>query len=101
LLPHARGATLALHWTHDKMVPCSHAQKMVAAIPGARLVTFDRGGHGLFGRDAVKVNHLIRDFVLGREVAESTIPPTTERRVVAPSPAARRPARESQRRVLW
>src|SRR5215471_867453 len=95
--------TLALHGTHDKIVPYSHAQKMVAAIPGARLVTFDRGGHGLFGREAVKVNHLIRDFVLGREVAGATIPSTTERRVVppAPLPEARRPARGSQRRVLW
>src|SRR5499426_2451610 len=91
LLGQVRVPTLALHGTHDKIVPYSHAQKMVAAIPGARLVTFDRGGHGLFGRDAVKVNHLIRDFVLGREVAEATIPPTTERRVVAPAPSPAAP----------
>ena len=79
LLGQVRVPTLALHGTDDKIVPYSHAQKMVAAIPGARLVTFERGGHGLFGRDAVKVNRLIRDFALGQEVAETTIPPTTER----------------------
>jgi pimeloyl-ACP methyl ester carboxylesterase len=95
--------TLALHGTHDKIVPYSHAQKMVAAIPGARLVTFDRGGHGLFGRDAVKVNHLIRDFALGRPVAAGTVAATTERTVSAapPPPAPRPAARGSERRVLW
>jgi pimeloyl-ACP methyl ester carboxylesterase len=103
LLGQVRVPTLALHGTNDKIVPYSHAQKMVAAIPGARLVTFDRGGHGLFGRDAVKINHLIRDFALGRDVAEATIPPTTDRAVPAvESPATPpRPPRPSQRRVLW
>ena len=95
--------TLALHGTQDRIVPYSHAQKMVAAIPGARLVTFDRGGHGLFGRDAVKVNHLVRDFALGREVAPASIAATTERTVPAdaPRPAPPRPGRDGQRRVLW
>ncbi|MGH7366802.1 MAG: alpha/beta fold hydrolase [Candidatus Rokuibacteriota bacterium] len=95
--------TLALHGTQDKIVPYSHAQKMVAAIPGARLVTFERGGHGLFGRDAVKVNRLIRDFALGREVEQTTIPAGTERKVPADTPRAepRRSRRESRRRVLW
>jgi hypothetical protein len=46
---------------------------MVAAIPGARLVTFDRGGHGLFGREAAKVNRLVRDFVTGRVIEDATI----------------------------
>ena len=103
LLGQVRVPTLALHGTDDKIVPYSHAQKMVAAIPGARLVTFERGGHGLFGRDAVKINHLIRDFALDREVTETTIPATTQRTVLAttPCPAPRRAPRGSQRRVLW
>ncbi len=103
LLGEVRVPTLALHGTDDKIVPYSHAQKMVAAIPGARLVTFERGGHGLFGRDAVKINHLIRDFALGRDITETTIPPTTDRAVPAPAPPATRPRppRASQRRVLW
>ena len=43
LLGRIRVPTLALHGTRDKIVPYSHAEKMVAAIPGARLVTFERG----------------------------------------------------------
>jgi pimeloyl-ACP methyl ester carboxylesterase len=103
LLGQVRVPTLALHGTDDKIVPYSHAQKMVEAIPGARLVTFERGGHGLFGRDPVKVNRFIRDFVLGSEVAEARIPATTARTVPAadPAPAARRAPRDSRRRVLW
>src|SRR3984893_9271010 len=108
LLGQVRVPTLALHGTDDKIVPYSHAQKMVAAIPGAHLVTFERGGHGLFGRDAVKVNRFIRDFALGREIAETSIPATTQRTVpaaepspAAPSPAPRRAPRDSRRRVLW
>src|SRR5689334_21955950 len=95
--------TLALHGTEDKIVPYSHAEKMVAAIPGAKLVTFERGGHGLFGREAVKVNHFIRDFALGQEIADTRIAATTERAVPFPAPpsAPRRAPRDSQRRVLW
>ncbi len=95
LLPRAQVPTLAIHGTRDKIVPYSHAQKMVAAIPGARLVTFEGGGHALAGREMVKVNRLIRDFVLGRSVEAVTIPPTTERTT---PPRARR---SSERRVLW
>jgi len=94
--------TLALHGTQDKIVPYSHAQKMAAAIPGARLVTFEGGGHALFARDAVKINRLIRDFVLDREASPATIPATTERTTPADPPAGgarRRPA--GPRRVLW
>jgi pimeloyl-ACP methyl ester carboxylesterase len=102
LLGGIRVPTLALHGTHDKIVPYSHAQKMVAAIPGARLVTFAGGGHGLFGRDAVKVNRLIRDFALGQDVAETTIPATTERTVPADvREKSARSARSRARRVLW
>ena len=95
LLGRTRVPTLALHGTRDKIVPYSHAQKMVAAIPGARLVTFEGGGHGLAGREQVKVNRLIRDFVLDRPVEPGSIPPATERTTPA------RPGRSSERRVLW
>jgi pimeloyl-ACP methyl ester carboxylesterase/UDP:flavonoid glycosyltransferase YjiC (YdhE family) len=96
--------TLAIHGTQDKIVPFSHAEKMVAAIPGARLVTFDRGGHALFGREAVKVNRLVRDFILDRPVEAATVPPLAERAVPAetsePAPP-RRARRGGSRRVLW
>ena len=68
LLPRVQVPTLALHGTADKIVPYTHAEKLVAAIPGARLVTFEGAGHVLHGRHAVKVNRLIRDFVLDRPV---------------------------------
>ena len=96
LLRRVQVPTLALHGTGDKIVPYTHAEKLVAAIPGARLVTFEGGGHVLHGRHAVKVNRLIRDFVLDRPLAGHAIPSTTERRTPPP-----RPRRTSQRRVLW
>ncbi len=95
--------TLAVHGTQDKIVPYSHAQKMVAAIPGARLVTFEGGGHCLYGRDAAKVNRLLRDFVLDRPVEAATIPARPERAVSAetrPAPA-RRSRPDRQRKILW
>jgi pimeloyl-ACP methyl ester carboxylesterase len=87
--------TLLIHGTDDPVVPYSHGQKFAAAVPGARLVTFEGGGHGLPGRDCVKVNRLIRDFVLDRRVETHTIARTTERK--APAVLRGRPAR----RVLW
>ena len=90
--PRVSVPTLALHGTLDKIVPYTHAEKMVAAIPGARLVTFEGAGHSLHGRHAVKVNHLIRDFVLDRPVeARRRSCPTTERKAPAAARAAPRP----------
>jgi pimeloyl-ACP methyl ester carboxylesterase/predicted glycosyltransferase len=96
LLPRLTMPVLAMHGTLDKIVPYSHAEKMVAAIPGARLVTFEGAGHSLHGRHAVKVNHLIRDFVLDRPVEGGVVPALPERTV----PPAR-PRRTAARRVLW
>jgi pimeloyl-ACP methyl ester carboxylesterase/UDP:flavonoid glycosyltransferase YjiC (YdhE family) len=96
LLAQIRVPTLVLHGALDKIVPYTHAQKLAAAIPGARLVTFDGSGHALHGRHAVKVNRLVRDFVLDRPVETHTIPPLAER--ATPPVRARR---TSQRRVLW
>ncbi|HKZ08439.1 MAG TPA: alpha/beta fold hydrolase [Methylomirabilota bacterium] len=99
-LPRVPAPTLALHGTLDKIVPYAHAEKLVAALPGARLVTFEGGGHGLHGRHAVKVNHLIRDFVLDRPVESHRIPAIAERATAAP-PESRPARRTAQRRVLW
>ena len=99
LLAKVRTPTLALHGTLDKIVPYTHAEKLAAAIPGARLVTFEGAGHMLHGRHAVKVNHLIRDFALDRPVESHRIPALSERTVTPPAP---RPARRStERRILW
>ena len=92
--------TLALHGTLDKIVPYSHAEKLAAAVPGARLVSFEGAGHMLHGRHAVKVNHLIRDFVLDRPVESQRIPRAGRAGGAAAAGAA--PARRTaQRRVLW
>jgi pimeloyl-ACP methyl ester carboxylesterase/predicted glycosyltransferase len=96
LLPGVRVPTLALHGTLDKIVPYSHAEKLVAAIPGARLVTFEGAGHLLHGRHAVKVNHLIRDFLLNRPPGQDRVPAVGERKA-PPRPAPR----SAHRRILW
>jgi pimeloyl-ACP methyl ester carboxylesterase/predicted glycosyltransferase len=96
LLPRIQVPTLALHGTLDKIVPYGHAEKLAAAIPGAKLVTFDGAGHFLHGRHAVKVNQLIRDFVLDRPVEAGTIPVGTAQK----TPPAR-PRRQRSRRILW
>lgn len=96
LLGRVRVPTLVLHGTQDRIVPYTHGEKFAAAVPGARLVTFEGGGHGLPGRDAAKVNHFIRDFVRGREVASRRIPPMAERKTPPHRSRGRGP-----RRVLW
>src|SRR3990170_1489751 len=90
LLGRTRVPTLALHGTRDKIVPYSHAQKMVAAIPGARLVTFEGGGHGLGGREQVKVNRLLRDFGPDRAVESGAIPPCDRAHDAGPARALER-----------
>jgi pimeloyl-ACP methyl ester carboxylesterase/predicted glycosyltransferase len=87
--------TLIVHGTRDSIVPYTHAEKLAAAVPGARFVTFEDGGHMLNGREAVKVNHLIRDFVLDRPVESRVVPPGPARRVPPRAP------RSAQRRILW
>ncbi len=96
LLGRVQVPTLALHGTLDKIVPYTHAEKLVAAIPGARLITFEGAGHVLHGRHPVKVNRLIRDFVQGGDVVSHRIPALVERKTL-PRPARR----TTQRRVLW
>jgi pimeloyl-ACP methyl ester carboxylesterase len=86
--------TLVLHGTRDRIVPYKVGVEIAETIPGARFVTFEAGGHGLPGREAVNVNRLIRDFVLDHPVASQTIPPTTERPTAKPPPWVYTIARE-------
>ena len=95
LLPRLTAPVLIVHGTKDEVVPHRHGKKFAEAIPGARLVTFEGGGHNLPGREAAKVNRLVRDFVRGAAVESTTIPPTTERRAPAPRP------RRCGRKILW
>jgi len=95
LLPQLRVPTLCIHGTDDVVVPYRHGAKLAGAIPGARLVTFEGGGHMIQAREAARVNLLIRDFVGGRPVEARTIPPMAAR--TAPP----RTRRSTQRKVLW
>jgi pimeloyl-ACP methyl ester carboxylesterase/predicted glycosyltransferase len=94
-LPHVRTPTLVIHGTADRIVPHRAGREIAESIPGARLVTFEGGGHCLTTREAAKVNHLIRDFVLERPVETVAVPPMAERR------APRRGRRSARRRILW
>ena len=61
LLPHDEGPdaplssiavpTLVIHGTADPMFPPAHGEALAAEIPGARLVTLDGAGHGVFRAD--------------------------------------------------
>jgi pimeloyl-ACP methyl ester carboxylesterase/predicted glycosyltransferase len=95
LLAKVTAPTLILHGTRDRIVPYKVGVEVAGAIPGARLVTFEGGGHGLPGREAVKVSRAIRDFVLDRPVEAQTVPATTER------PTTKPPARTRRRRILF
>jgi pimeloyl-ACP methyl ester carboxylesterase/predicted glycosyltransferase len=96
LLPRIQVPTLLLHGTRDRIVPYKVAAEMAAAIPGARLVTFEGGGHALAAREAATVNRLIRDFAQPEPVVACPAHvPARPDRVVPP-----RPARQA-RRILW
>jgi pimeloyl-ACP methyl ester carboxylesterase/UDP:flavonoid glycosyltransferase YjiC (YdhE family) len=96
LLGQLRVPCLIFHGTDDPVVPYRHGQKFAAAVPGATLVTFEGGGHSLPGREPVKVNRVIRDFVLDRAVTTHTVPPQPARPTAPP-----RRRRRTERRVLW
>jgi pimeloyl-ACP methyl ester carboxylesterase/UDP:flavonoid glycosyltransferase YjiC (YdhE family) len=88
--------SLILHGTEDPVVPYRHGERFARAMPNARLLTFEGGGHALPTREPVKVNRAIRDFVLGSAPVESHTVPRMIERATRP-----RPRRASARRVLW
>ena len=99
LLPKVAVPTLIVHGTQDKVVPYKHAQKIAAAIPGARLVAFEGGGHCLWAAT--------RSRSTGSSATSCSTAPS---RVARPCPpedrrgdAAARPAgaAQRQRRILW
>ncbi|MEX0850986.1 MAG: alpha/beta fold hydrolase [Gaiellaceae bacterium] len=57
-----RCPTLVIHGTDDAVRPVAHAREL-ARLTGGRLVELDGSGHVPEGRDPVKVNQLVRDFV--------------------------------------
>jgi pimeloyl-ACP methyl ester carboxylesterase len=57
--------TLVIHGTDDAVRPVGHAREL-ARLTGGRLFELDGSGHVPEGRDPVKVNQLVRDFVAPR-----------------------------------
>jgi pimeloyl-ACP methyl ester carboxylesterase/predicted glycosyltransferase len=57
-----RCPTLVIQGTADAIVGPARGPAVAAAIPGARLITFEGSGHGLHLRDPVAANLVIRDF---------------------------------------
>jgi pimeloyl-ACP methyl ester carboxylesterase/UDP:flavonoid glycosyltransferase YjiC (YdhE family) len=104
LLPRLRVPALILHGTADRLVPYKIGVEICEKIPGARLCTFEGGGHGLPGRDMLKVNQLIAAFVRGDEVEARRFPAGAARRVPegleATSPPRKRPP-SGPKRILF
>jgi pimeloyl-ACP methyl ester carboxylesterase/predicted glycosyltransferase len=57
-----RCPVLVIHGDEDAIVPHAHAVRL-AQVTGGTLVTIEGGGHNPQGRDPVKVNLLLHDFI--------------------------------------
>ena len=66
-----RCPTLVIHGDDDRRVPYADGERIVALVPGARLLTIGGGGHLLQARDPVAFSRAVRDFV-GPGPARST-----------------------------
>lgn len=55
--------TLVQHGTDDKAVPYSSGQQIAATIPGARLETYEGGGHNYLILDMDRVNREVLEFL--------------------------------------
>ncbi len=62
LCGHVRCPVLVIHGSDDRCQPLARGRR-VAELTGGELVVLDGSGHLPHGRDPVRVNHLILDFV--------------------------------------
>jgi pimeloyl-ACP methyl ester carboxylesterase len=62
-----RCPTLVVHGADDRIIPFEAGAALADAV-GARLVRIEGGGHSILGRDPVRSNLLVRDFVRTLEV---------------------------------
>jgi len=58
-----RAPTLVIQGTDERLTHVSQGRALAEAIPGARLVLIEDGGHLVNARHPVRVNLLIRDFI--------------------------------------
>jgi len=75
-----RAPTLLVHGTDDRVRPISVSERAHAAIAGSRLVRFEGSGHAPLARDPVRVNLLVRDFLLGEPPARDWARPRGRKR---------------------
>lgn len=59
-----RCPVLIIHGTDDRLASFAYSQRLAEARPDWEFVTFERCGHGPHLRDPVKVNLLLREFLL-------------------------------------
>jgi pimeloyl-ACP methyl ester carboxylesterase len=58
-----RVPTLIIHGTADRIVPIAHAEAALEAIPGAKLVSVARGGHGILFARASEFRPAFAEFL--------------------------------------
>ncbi len=63
-----KGPVMVIHGSEDSLVPLARGAAAAEAT-GGRLVTLEGGGHGVYARDPVKSNLLLREFVAPRAPA--------------------------------
>jgi len=62
--------TLVIHGTADPMFPLEHGEVLAADIPGARLLTLDGAGHGVYGDDWEMIVATILEHTAAAEGAQ-------------------------------
>jgi pimeloyl-ACP methyl ester carboxylesterase len=60
--------TLVIHGTADPMFPPAHGEALAEEIPGARLLTLEGAGHGVFRADWEPIAHAILAHTAGGRV---------------------------------
>jgi pimeloyl-ACP methyl ester carboxylesterase len=58
-----RVPALIIHGTADRVVPMAHAEAALRAIPGAKLIRIDRGGHSMFITRAGEIKPHFAEFL--------------------------------------
>ncbi|HEY3323457.1 MAG TPA: alpha/beta hydrolase [Planctomycetota bacterium] len=65
--------TLVLHGTKDHMLPYAAGVELANSIPGAKLVTVERGGHAFFFTTPEIVNSAIAEFIRTEVIGHSSL----------------------------
>jgi pimeloyl-ACP methyl ester carboxylesterase len=58
-----RAPTLVIQGTDERLTHVTQGRGLAEAIPGARLVLIEDGGHMVNARDPIRTNLLVRDFI--------------------------------------